>query len=106
MPCKLQGQGFNSAFTTPAVVIAPEIGAKAQVASVTCSYNEEAKTKVLEPYNKTVADINANANAAAVNHGLLGALVGSIAAGVQTSRRDPSKDIYAYHSSSVVFADN
>ncbi|MQQ08782.1 hypothetical protein GFB49_09980 [Epibacterium sp. SM1979] len=105
VPCEFTGQGFKSNFTTPAIVKAPELGGRTQVASVSCVYNGETKHVVLEPYNKTLADINASSNSSAAASGLVGAFIGSISAGIQKSRRDPSEDVYAYRDSSVVFAD-
>ncbi len=103
VPCVFKGVGFGSEFVTPATVIAPDMGARTPVASVTCVYSDMEEVRVMPPFNRTLAEINETTSNAAANHGLIGAVVGSIAAGVQKSRRDPTLDVYAYRSSRIEF---
>lgn len=103
--CKLNSSSFHSSFVTPAEVTAPDMGTRTPVASIECVHDGEEKIKILEPYNKTISDINSQANTNAAANGLIGAFIGGIAAGVQKSKRDPSEDIYSYRDGSVVFAD-
>jgi len=101
--CTFQGDGFKSSFTTPAVLIAPNMQTRTPVASVTCSYNDQSKTKTLTPYNKTLADINSGAMSIGYGAGLVGVLVGGAVAAVQSSNRDTSQDVYAYPDAVVEF---
>lgn len=103
VPCKFQGQGFSATFTSPAVVTAPNFGKKTPTTTLSCTYNEETVNSENKPFNLTTAQISARNQNAVAGHGLLGVLVASVATGIQKSRRDESKDVYAYRSKNVLF---
>lgn len=103
VPCTFQGDGFKSSFSTPAVLIAPNMHTRTPAASVTCTYNGQSKSRVLTPYNKTLSDINSSAMSIGAGAGLIGVLVGGAVAAAQASSRDGSQDIYAYPDAVVEF---
>jgi len=103
VPCVFKGLGFIAKFTTPAVVISPNMGPRTPVASLTCTYEGMRSFEIVKPVNRTVADINANARSIATNAGLIGAIVGEIAAAHQRSRRDPTLDVYGYPNLAATF---
>jgi hypothetical protein len=103
VPCKFSGKGFQSRFNSPAYVTAPNFGTQTPIALLKCKYNEEEQAFTHEPYNQTIASIKQRNHQATANQGLIGALIGGIATGVQTSRRDPTKDVYAYRSKRITF---
>ncbi len=101
--CTFKGDGFSSSFVTPAVVIAPNMQLHTPPASVTCRYNGQNMTKVLQPYNKTVNDITDNGASIGAGAGLLGALIGGAIAAASATGRDTSADIWAYPDANVEF---
>ena len=103
VPCTFQGEGFRSSFTTPAKVISPNMQGRTPPASVSCTYNGATKTRVIEPFNKTGADINSGAMAAGAGAGLVGMIVGGAVAAAQTSARDVSQDVYGYPDVAIDF---
>ena len=103
VPCTFSGDGFSSSFTTPAVVVSPNMGARTPVASVVCDLDGVKKTRIVEPFNETLAGINNGAMAAATGGGLVGLLVGGAVAAVQSSNRDANQDIYGYPDVAVTF---
>jgi len=103
VPCKFVAPGFNSSFTTPAVVVSPNMGPRTPAASVTCTYNGAEKVAILRSYNETTAEISSRAQASTAGMGLLGAVVGGIVATSQINKRDVSRDIFGYPDTAVVF---
>lgn len=101
--CTFQGDGFKSSFTTPAVVIAPNMHMRTPAASVTCNYNGQSKTRVLMPFNQTLAEINSGAMSIGAGAGIVGVLVGGAVAAAQASGRDASQDVYAYPDAVIEF---
>jgi len=103
VPCTFAGDGFSSSFTTPAVVISPNMGGRTPVASVTCNLNGEKKTRIIEAYNETLQGINNGAMSATAGGGLVGLIVGGAVAAVQSSNRDVSQDVYGYPDVAITF---
>ncbi len=83
--------------------MAPDFGTQTPIALLKCKYNAEEQAFTQEPYNQTIASIKQRNQQATANQGLIGALIGGIATGIQTSRRDPTKDVYAYRSKRITF---
>jgi hypothetical protein len=103
VPCQFNGQGFYSKFTTPAVVMTPDLGPRTSAASVTCNYDDQEKTIVAFAVNKTTTDIDRRVQQSTSGAGLVGLIVGSIASTSQKNRRDTSLDVYGYLDKSVTF---
>lgn len=103
VPCKFAGDGFRSSFVTPAILTAPDMGQLTPAASVTCTFNDKTKTVPMVAVNLTTNEIDARAMNMAAGGGLLGAVVGSISASTQKSRRDATLDRYGYNSVRVEF---
>lgn len=101
--CTFEGDGFKANFSTPAVVIAPEMHTRTPPASVTCTHNGAVKTKVLTPYNRTVSQINAQAMQIGAGGGLAGVLIGGTMATIQNVKRDAAQDIWAYPNAEIEF---
>lgn len=96
VPCTFKGHGFHSEFTTPAVVVAPDMGPRTPVASLTCEYNGQKSFQIVQPVNITLAKIDQNAQAAGAGAGLIGLIVTGISDSSQRSRRDATLDVYGY----------
>jgi hypothetical protein len=103
VPCKMSAAGFSSSFTTPAVVITPDMGQRTPTGSIECVYEGQKKLEILEPRNMTTLEIDTSAQRATAGAGLLGLVVGGISASVQKSRRDPMLDVYGYSDVNVEF---
>ena len=101
--CSFAGDGFKSSFTTPALVISPNMQGRTPPASVSCLYQGETITRPITPFNETVAGINSGAMAAGAGAGLVGLLVGGAVAAAQTSARDVNQDVYGYADVEIVF---
>ncbi|MGH1367687.1 MAG: hypothetical protein ACRBCL_03660 [Maritimibacter sp.] len=101
--CVFEGDGFKASFSTPAVVIAPEMHTRTPPASVTCTHNGVPKTKVLTPYNRTVSEINSQAMQIGSGGGVVGVLIGGTMATIQNVKRDAAQDIWAYPNAEIEF---
>lgn len=101
--CRFEGDGFASEFSSPAVLIAPELHTKTPPASVTCTYNGAVKTVVLTPFNRTTSEINDRALQLGAGGGVVGVLIGGAFATVQNAKRDAAQDVYAYPLAVVEF---
>ena len=102
--CKLSGAGFSNSFATPSIVRMPSFGKSTRPANATCTYQGRQKTVKIEPFNATLAAIEAkaDANGAAVG-GLVGLLVADISSSVRKSNRDEANDQYSYQDVAVQF---
>jgi hypothetical protein len=96
VPCEFKGEGFHASFTTPAVVVAPDMGPRTPVASLTCSYNGQKSFQIVQPVNITLQKIDENASASGAGAGIVGLIVSGISDSAQRSRRDATLDIYGY----------
>ncbi|WP_166417052.1 hypothetical protein [Cochlodiniinecator piscidefendens] len=103
IPCRFSAPGFSASFTTPAVVMTPDMGGRTPSGSITCTYQGQEKLVVMRAINQTTAEIQANANAAGAGAGLIGVIVSGISASTQMSRRDANLDIYGYQNVAVQF---
>lgn len=96
VPCEFKADGFRSTFTTPALVLSPNMGLRTPVASLTCTYNGQQFFQLMQPINDTTAAIDANANAAGAGAGLIGLIVSGVSSSTQRARRDATLDMYGY----------
>lgn len=107
LPCSFEGDGFSSTFTSPAVLLSPNMQARTSVATITCTYEGVTKTKTIKPYNETIDQINQTMRpvgiAGGVVSGVFGLLVGGAVAAVQAEARDPTQDVHGYHDVAIDF---
>lgn len=103
VPCKFSANGFQSSFVTPALVTTPDMGPRTPPASITCTYEDQNKLKVMPVVNITVRDIAASARSSGYGAGLVGLVVAGISESAQKSRRDANLDVYGYNNVSVEF---
>ncbi len=102
IPCTFGGDGFVSSFTAPAIVTAPNMGARTPAASVKCSFEGRTQTRALQAQNKTLGDITGTVSAGA-NAGVVGVLVGGAVAAAQTVTRDKTADVWGYPDVTITF---
>ncbi len=94
VPCKLEGLGFSSKFTTPSDVVVPNMGPSSAPIRVICTHDGQTATSRQEPVNVTVRQIHQSG--ANQNGGLLGALVATAITSSRVRNRDASQDVYGY----------
>ncbi|WP_298498124.1 hypothetical protein [uncultured Maritimibacter sp.] len=102
IPCTFSGDGFQSSFTAPAVVISPNLGTKTPVASVSCSFEGNTQTRPLQPINKTLQQIAGSVSTGSTV-GAVGTVVGGAVAAVQSVTRKEDNDVYGYPDVEIVF---
>lgn len=104
--CQLAGPGYRSAFVTPALLKMPSFGPTSKSANVTCRIKGQEAVGTAQPFNFSLALIDAKAtnNGDAVG-GLVGLLVADISYQIRESSRDPSKDQYSYREINIAFED-
>jgi len=103
VPCELKGDGFVSNFTTPAIVVTPDMGPRTPVASLTCTYDGKKFFQIVQPVNDTVNGIDQNASAAGAGAGIVGLIVSGISSSSQRARRDANLDVYGYPDITAMF---
>ncbi|MBV7410815.1 hypothetical protein KJP29_17665 [Maritimibacter sp. DP1N21-5] len=102
IPCTFQGDGFQSSFVAPAVVVSPNLGPRTPVASVTCSFEGNSQTRPLQPINKTLQQISGSVSTGSTV-GAVGAVAGAAVAAVQSVTRKEDNDVFGYPDVEIVF---
>ncbi|KFE35939.1 hypothetical protein [Thioclava atlantica] len=103
VPCTFKADGFHAEFTTPAVVVTPDMGPRTPVASISCVYQGEKVFRIVQPINDTTTKIDQNAAAAGAGAGLIGVIVTGISSSSQRARRDATLDVYGYPDQALQF---
>lgn len=89
-PCEISSHGFSASYVTPATVSLPVFGLNTSDLTMTCTINEQQRSKSIGVVNLTADSIRSSG----ASGGLIGAVVASGIAGVRGNRPN---DNYSYH---------
>lgn len=103
IPCTLEAPGFRAAFTTPATVAVPNLGARQPEAMLTCTRGNATQSLTLAPVNLTrAAETNRRLQAQSGSRDLpgLSLIATAMVAGL---RADRTGDVWGYADTTLRF---
>lgn len=94
--CTLSTPYTVSQFQTPARVVTPNLGPATPTAHLKCATTDLSAQKNLGAANISLAERSSRAQASGAGAGIIGAIAGSIVAGVNEGRGDRPTDVHGY----------